>query len=73
MPHETIIGENQMRESIKQILMRRDNLTLTEAENLINEAREMFNSYLDEGDQDRAENICQEYFGLEPNYLDELI
>ena len=62
-----------MQETIKQILIRRDNLTNQEAENLISEATTAFYDYLEEGDSDSAENICQEYFSLEPDYLMELI
>ena len=57
-----------MPESIKQILMRRDNLTSEEADRQIDSAREAFYGYLDS-----ADNVCQEYFGLEPDYLDELL
>jgi hypothetical protein len=61
------------RETIKQILMRRDNLSANDADILISEAIDAFKDYLDEGDQNSAYNICAEYFGLEPDYLDELI
>jgi len=62
-----------MSESIKQILMRRDNLSVTEAEDLITNARKALIGYLNNDDQDAAENICQEYFGLEMDYIIELI
>ena len=62
-----------MRETIKQILMQRDGLDENAAQELINEAEEAFNRYLDEGDTYGAENICEEFFGLEPDYLDEFI
>ena len=62
-----------MQKSIKQIIMRRDGLKEQEAESLINEAREQLQAYLDAGLIDQVENICQEYFGLEPDYLIELI
>jgi len=62
-----------MNESIKDILMRRDNLTSDEAQNLIDEAKEAMNEYLDNNDIESAYNVCSEYFGLEPDYLDELI
>ena len=58
-------------ESIRDILIRRDNLTTTSVDDLIQEAREAFFEYLDDGDIEGAENICSEYFGLEPDYLDE--
>ncbi len=59
-----------MRKTIKQILMQRDNLTEIEAINCIEEAKEAFDNYIEEGDFHGAENICEEFFGLEPDYLD---
>lgn len=58
---------------IKKILMKRDGLTSHEADDLISEAIEALNSYLMKGDTNSAEYICEEYFGLEPDYIDELI
>lgn len=60
-------------ETIKQVIMRRDNLTSEQADELIKEAKKTLHAYLDEDDQESAENICEEYFGLEPDYLLELI
>ena len=59
--------------SIKQILMERDEMSEEEAEDLIEEAKEALLEYLDDGDIFSAENICEEFFGLEPDYLDELM
>ena len=56
-----------MVESIKQILMRRDGMSADEAEEFIQEAREA----VAEG-QD-PEEVCYEYFGLEPDYIWELL
>ncbi len=56
-------------ESIKSILIRRDKMTSDEADDLIQEARQQFNSYLEAGDITSAEDICSEYFGLEPDYI----
>jgi len=60
-------------ETIKQIIMRRDCLTSNDADNIIEDARKALWDYLDDGDEESAYNICQEYFGLEPDYLDEFI
>jgi hypothetical protein len=60
------------RESIKTIIMRRDGMTSQEADDLIAEAREDFYERIEEGDFS-AEDICEEYFGLEPDYLDEFL
>ena len=59
------------RETIKQILMRRDGLDPEDADNLISEAREEFNQRLSEGDM--PFDLCQEWFGLEPDWLDEFM
>ena len=59
------------RETIIQVLMRRDNMTKVEAKELLKEAYEVFDEYLAIGDIDNAEDICMEYFSLEPDYLDE--
>ena len=58
-------------ESLKEILMRRDSLTEIQAENLIDEARMDLFFRLDDGET--SEDICQEWFGLEPDYLFELM
>ena len=57
--------------SIKEILMRRDGMTAEEADELIMEAQEELLNRLDDGEM--PYDICQEYFGLEPDYLTELI
>tara|TARA_R110000796_G_C14248888_1_gene398304 strand:+ start:161 stop:355 length:195 start_codon:yes stop_codon:yes gene_type:complete len=57
------------KESIKAILIRRDKMTSDEADDLIQDARQQFNSYLEAGDITSAEDICSEYFGLEPDYV----
>ena len=58
--------------SIKQILIDRDGLSSEAADDLINEAKAQFQRYLSEGRMDEAEYICEEYFGLEPDYLFEI-
>ncbi len=56
---------------IRGVLMQRDGRTLAEAEELLEEAKEAFNGYMEEGREDLAEDICAEFFGLEPDYLEE--
>lgn len=60
-------------ETIKQILMRRDGMSAEDAQELIDEARYAMYDALERGDQDEAENVCQDWFGLEPDYLMELL
>jgi len=58
-------------ETIKQILMRRDGMSAEEADELIREAKDDLDEQLYRGEY--PFDICQEYFGLEPDYLDELL
>ena len=60
------IKENIM-QSLKQVLMNRDKLTEAEAEEFINEARERIYS------GDDPEEILLEEFGLEPDYVFDLL
>lgn len=61
------------RETIKQILMRRDGMSSSEADELIAEAQEKFNEYLENGDLDLAEEILHGLLRPRSDYLDELI
>jgi len=58
---------------IKEILMKRDGMSPEEAQDLIDEASDQMHAYLDEGNIMAAEDVCDEFFGLEPDYLFELI
>jgi hypothetical protein len=58
-------------ETIKQVLMARDGMSESAAEDLIREAQEDLNERLACGED--AEDICMEYFGLEPDYIMELL
>lgn len=61
-------------ETIKQILMRRDNMTANEAQDLINEAsNELQNKLMNGDDLEDCFYICEEFFSLEPDYIMELI
>lgn len=55
------------------ILVARDGIMDFEALELVKEARDQLQVYLEEGDLAGADNICQEYFGLEPDFLMELL
>lgn len=56
-----------MTESLKQVIMRRDNLSSSEADELIDEAKQ---AVRDGGD---PEEILHDDFGLEPDYIWDLI
>jgi len=58
-------------ESIIEVLMRRDNISQKEAEQLVEDAKGELYSRLEEGEM--SYDICAEWFGLEPDYLDELV
>ena len=60
-----------MVDSLKKTLMHRDDLTEQEAEALIAEAREDLNKRLANGEMPM--DICEEWFGLEPDYLMDLL
>lgn len=53
---------------VVQILMKRDGLTINEAKNLVDEAREEILFYHDE-----AEDIMMDMLGLEMDYIWEVI
>lgn len=57
--------------TIKQILIERDGMTGEEADDLIDQARKDLMERLDAGEI--PDDICEEWFGLEPDYFDELI
>jgi hypothetical protein len=60
-------------ETILQVLMNRDSMEKKEALILINHAKIQLNEYLDDGDTFSASNICEEFFGLEEDYIMELM
>ena len=59
--------------SIKQTIMRRDGISSEHADELIDEAKNELRQLLEEDDQEAAYYICETHFGLEPDYLMELI
>jgi len=58
---------------LKQVIMQRDDLTSEEADNLIAEAKTALIGYLDNNDLTSADEKCEEYFGLEPDYIFDLL
>ena len=60
-------------ETIKSILIHRDDMTPNDADKLILAAKKQLTTYLSDGDLDLAENICAEFFNLEPDYIFELL
>ncbi len=60
-----------MADSIANVLMRRDGRTQEQADREVDYARKTLYGMLEEGKD--PSDICEELFGLEPDYLDELI
>lgn len=58
---------------LKKVIMEKYGWDEQEADSLINEARTALQEYLDDNDQESAYNICEEYFGLEPDYIMDLV
>ena len=58
-------------ENIKQVLMRRDDMSEEEAKELISDAKRDLHSRLEEGEM--PDSICAEWFGLEEDYVMELL
>ena len=59
--------------SIKSVLMERDGMTEEEAEDLIQEGQEEFLDLIAQGRLEEAYYICQDFFGLEPDFLEEML
>jgi len=57
--------------SIKSILMRRDDMSAEEADQLIAEAKADLEERIANGEM--PDDICEEWFGLEPDYIFELL
>lgn len=62
-----------MSESIKEVLMRRDNMTAEDADKAIAEAKADLENRIENGYIMSAFDICEEYFGLEEDYMHELM
>jgi len=68
---QELTNRESIMNSIKQTLIDRDNLSAIEADTLITEARNDFYNRLAEGEM--PFDFCEEAFGLEPDYLEDLI
>jgi nucleoid DNA-binding protein len=59
-------------ETLLQTIMRRDNLTENEANEVINEVREIMQDAVDQGNFMEAEEIFMQELGLEADYIIDL-
>ena len=60
-----------MMELIRDILIKRDGLSPKQADNRVKKAKRLFNKLLEKGEM--PFDFCEEQFGLEPDYLNELM
>jgi len=60
-------------DSIKSVLMKRDGISAEEADDMIQCAKEELAEHIENGDITSADEICADHFGLEPDYLEELM
>lgn len=59
--------------NLKQTIMQKYDWDENEADSAIEEAKTMMDEYLNDDDQESAFNICEEMFGLEPDYLFDIL
>ena len=71
IPIMTKGGGTTMTKSIKEVLMERDGLTSDEADEFIAAATEDMYERLADGEM--PFDLCEEWFGLEPDYLNQLM
>ena len=57
--------------SIKKVLMERDGMSSRAADDLIRDAKQDLNERLTSGED--ADDICMDWFGLEPDYIFDLL
>jgi len=58
-------------ETVKSVLIERDGLDEKNADKLISEAKNEFYERLENGEM--PYDFCEEYFGLEPDYLEDFL
>ncbi len=61
------------RQSLQEVLIERDGLTQEQADQAVQAARKQLNQLVEEGDIYSAYEICADKFGLEPDYLEDLM
>lgn len=60
---------------IVEVLIERDNMSRVEAKKLFKDARKAFMDMVESGEMDTylMDEFCHEWFGLEPDYIDDII
>lgn len=64
---------NAVAEDVKNILMRRDNMSADEADALIERTKAELDEAIENIDICQAEDIIRRNLGLDPDYMEELI
>ncbi len=67
-----LYGEHNM-SNLKQTIIIRDNLTSEQADRQIAAAITELNQHLNHGDEEAASEVCLDHFGLEPDFLLDLL
>jgi|APSaa5957512622_1039677.scaffolds.fasta_scaffold321058_1 hypothetical protein len=60
-------------DDLKTTIMRTENLTSSEADEMITRARAELYLRLEDSSEGSAYDICEDWFGLEPDYVMDLI
>ena len=68
---QELTNRESIMNSLKETLIQRDGISANEADDLINEARDELYNRLAEGEMPFS--LCEDLFGLEPDYLEDLI
>ncbi len=58
---------------LKKVLIERDGYSPEEADEEISHAKEELFELIEAGDTETAYNFCEDVFGLEPDYLEDLM
>jgi len=60
-------------QEVIEIIMRRDNVSYEEAEELVNNTIDEMYEYIDQGDYMTAEQVFVDNLGLESDYIDRVL
>ena len=58
---------------LKKVIMKKYDWNEQEADSAIEEAKTALQEYLEDDNQESAFDICEEMFGLEPDYLFDIL
>jgi hypothetical protein len=61
------------RKSLVQTVSEMEDISIQEAYDLVKAAKEEMFELLEQGDMEAAYNICETWFGLEPDYIEDIM